>query len=387
MKKRLSAFLLVAVLACTVLGVTVHANEWDELTYIAAKGLSVSGDTLYITDSYTNQIYSYDGETLTLLAGNSNWIDGIPTPGYLDGVAEYALFDEPSMAVSWNGGVIVSDTQNNVLRFIKDGVVTTYAGTGQAGYTDGDVSASAFYLPTGLAVGDDGTLYVADAGNGVIRAITTAGVVSTYADDFCAPSGLYWYEGVLYVTDVEANVVLSVQDGVVSLVAGVAISLEEEMVAGYQDGAADQALFSLPQGIYVDEKGIYVADVGNDVVRKIASGDVTTVYTSELISDPISIVSYQGTLLVGDNLVRNIFGFTDDSDTLLQPVQDVQSEAQSTEQTESQSISNDSAVNVVLIVLASLVVVGLVGAVVVLQRKKKTSAGQATPEETTNELE
>ncbi len=317
MKKVLGLFLAASLVFCGTFGVVASATAAEAISDLAPTGLSVSGDTLYITDGYTNQIYTYEDGELSLLAGNANLLYGIPEGGYIDGIAEYTLFDEPYAAVSWNGGVIVSDTQNNMLRFVSDGIVSTYAGTQAAGYTDGAASESAFYLPTGLAVDDEGNLYVADTGNGVIRKITQSGVVSTYATDFVSPTGLCWYDDALYVTDIETNVVLAVRDGVVSVIAGQGILQDEEWVAGYADGSAEEAMFSLPEAIYVDEMGIYIGDTGNNVVRKIADGEVTTLFTADDLADPTALVKYQGVLLIGDQFVRKTLSTTDDSSTSL----------------------------------------------------------------------
>lgn len=162
MRLRMKLYIKLAIWVIGIIsfsGINVYASE---ITSIGASGFYVAEDVLYITDSYTNQIYQYDASGLVLLAGNPNWNEGIPQTGYHDGIAEYTLFNDPFMAVSWNGGVLVSDTENHVLRFIVDGMVETYAGNGESGYLDGNKEESLFYLPTGLAVDEFGNLYVAD---------------------------------------------------------------------------------------------------------------------------------------------------------------------------------------------------------------------------------
>lgn len=285
--------------------VYAEAAGVESLSTLSSSGLYVSKDNyLYITDSYTNQIYKYDGVDLTLLAGNSNFIEGVPTGGYIDGIADYALFDSPYMALEWNGGVIVSDTENHVLRYIESSMVETYAGTGEAGHVDGLVGDSSFDSPTGLAVDDDGNLYIADTGNGVIRMMTTGGIVTTYTDEMNGPTGLFWYDGALYVTDTESNEILKVVNGEVTVVAGLAIQDEEGWIGGYQDGSVEEAMFSLPEGIYVDDTGIYVGDTGNNTVREIVDGEVYTIYDGENLADSTSITKYKGDLLIGDPFLR-----------------------------------------------------------------------------------
>ena len=100
------------------------------------------------------------------------------TPGYLDGApASAQLLPYLGIAVLEDGSVAVADPGNYRLRritFRSDGKalgVTTLAGSGRFGARDGDGQNADFVLPAGLAVGPDGTLYVADAGNSLLRAV------------------------------------------------------------------------------------------------------------------------------------------------------------------------------------------------------------------------
>ncbi len=280
----------------------------DSLSNLGASGLYVSKDnTLYIADTYKNQIYKYDGTNLTLLAGNANLIMGIPSPGYHDGIAEYTLFNEPYMAIPWGNGVLVSDTENHALRYIEDGLVETYAG-GELGYKDGEAEDALFNRPTGLAIDDAQNVYIADTGNGVIRKMDKNGFIITYAEGFQGPMGLFWYEDTLYVTDVVTNQIFTIQNGQTTLLTGQAIQEDEEWISGYQDGSIDEATFSLPQGIYVDETGIYIGDTGNNTVRQITDGQVTTCELAKDFADPVGITKYNGELLVGDPFIKTTQG-------------------------------------------------------------------------------
>ena len=171
--------------------------------------------------------------TFAFLAGTPG------SSGSLDGTGAGARFNEPfAVAVDSSGNVYVADKANDVIRKITPaGVVTTYAGlAGNIGSADGSTTDARFNQPTGVAVGSGGDLYVTDTGNNTIRKITTAGVVSTLAGK--ASNG-----------------------------------------PGVTDGTGSAALFSSPSGITVDSSGnLFVTDTDNNSIRKITqAGVVTTV--------------------------------------------------------------------------------------------------------------
>ena len=166
--------------------------------------------------------------------------------------------------------------------------VSTYAGDGAPGVVDHPVAAQArFSDPFGVAVDGAGNLYVADAGVGNrIRKIAPDGSASTlaggregYADgagaaaSFHTPSGLAIDgEGNLYVADTGNNRIRKVTPaGVVSTLAG-------EGAAGHRDGPASSSRFDGPLGVAVDERGnVYVADTYNDRLRVVTpAGEVRT---------------------------------------------------------------------------------------------------------------
>lgn len=330
-----------------------------ELSDIVASGFYITEDNqMIITDSYHNQIYQYDGDEFTLIAGNQNLIDGIPTPGYIDGKAEYTLFDSPYMAVAWGEGIIVTDTGNKLLRYITNGVVITY-------------SEEEFVYPTGLAVDEEENLYIADSGAGIIYKMSIEGELEIYVDDLEGPRGLYWYDDTLYVTDITTNQILSIQEGAVSIVAGKEVKDEEEWLGGYLDTTASEALFSLPEGIYVDETGIYVGDIGNQVIRKIINGTVYTVYSAENIISPVAITKYNAQLLVGDTFLKTT-----------QEVKEKDLGLESSDTTEvgdvdTTSVSSETNTSNIWIMVGLLLVVllGTIGTIIyiVLREKKKVT--------------
>jgi hypothetical protein len=166
--------------------------------------------------------------------------------------------------------------------------VTTIAG-GTRGFADGDGRAARFDTPSGLAIDEDGNLYVADTGNHAIRRVTPDGVVTTLAGDgtpgyqdgygpyarFNGPIGVAIdpFARRLVVADTYNDVVRIVDlDGTVSTLS--------TFGPGDTDEDAEAALpLDTPAGVAIDEAGaIYVADTGNGLVRRIArDGTLTTV--------------------------------------------------------------------------------------------------------------
>jgi serine/threonine protein kinase, bacterial len=145
-------------------GTGTAATFWNPL------GIAVNASgTIYVADEHNNVIRQISPSgVVTTLAGNSH------VQGYVDGVGINALFNSPSgIAVDRQGYIYVTDSRNNMIRKIDPGGgVTTFAGNGQAGSTDGLGSGASFNTPIGIAVDSSGTVYVADEGNNLIRKIS-----------------------------------------------------------------------------------------------------------------------------------------------------------------------------------------------------------------------
>src|ERR1700739_3207750 len=102
---------------------------------------------------------------------------GSPSSGILNGTGTTALFHNPTgITADKSGNLYVADQVNNVIRkiVISTGQVTTLAGTGSMGQVNGAGTAASFNQPVGVAADTNGNLYVADAGNNVIRKIVIA---------------------------------------------------------------------------------------------------------------------------------------------------------------------------------------------------------------------
>ena len=255
-------------------------------------GLAVDrSGTVFVADTGNNRIRRIATSGLVLDAAGSG------VAGYRDGPSDEAQFSAPNaLAVGADGTVYVGDAGNLRIRAISpSGVVSTLAGSGKVGYADG-VGTSASFSSTGaIIIGPDGTLYVPDRDNNVVRKITRDGVVSTYAGtghrahvdgprgvgEFNAPQrgGGADAAGNVYVLDTGDNRIRKIEPaGAISTVAGTGVT-------GFRDGPVDQALFSTDiLGVIANAQGdLFVTDAGNHRVRKISSGVVSTIFE---VSDP-----------------------------------------------------------------------------------------------------
>jgi hypothetical protein len=215
------------------------------------------------------------------------------TTGYSgdNGPATSAAFDYlTSVAVDASGNVYAADMDNNAIRKISKGVITTFAGNGTQGYSgdNGPPTGAALYQPNGVAVDTFGNLYIADYGDNAIRkvsrgAITTLAGNGTYGysgDNGPAtsaalnqPSGVAVDgSGNVYIADTNNSVIRKVSGGVITTFAG-------NGIYGYSgdNGAASSARLCAPTGVAVDTAGnVYIADAACSVVRKVSNGIITT---------------------------------------------------------------------------------------------------------------
>ena len=159
-----------------------------------------------------------------------------------------------------------------------DWAVTTLAGlAGSSGSANGTGNTARFYFPFGLTVATNGNVYVADTYNSAIRKVTPAGLVTTLATGFNGPYGVTVDSATnVYVAATGYHAIGKVTPaGVVTAVFGSVGN------SGSADGTNSDARFSYPCGVVVDTGGnVYVADTGNNTVRKVAqvgtNGVVTT---------------------------------------------------------------------------------------------------------------
>jgi uncharacterized protein (TIGR03437 family) len=210
--------------------------------------------------------------SIQTVAGSDNNGDGGPGTLAFVSVLEGVCTDS-------NGNIYLADADDNRIRKIDpSGIITTYAGTGFAGYGgDGGPATQAFLrAPYGIKLDANGNLFVADFGNGAIREITPSGQISTFASGLAYPRNLAFDPtGNLYVSEfVGQRVSLVGTDGSLQPIAGTGTS-------GYSGdgGSALLAQLNSPAGIAFDPSGaLYIADSGNQQIRKVTpSGIITTI--------------------------------------------------------------------------------------------------------------
>jgi sugar lactone lactonase YvrE len=262
---------------------------------------------------------------VTTFAGNGN-------AGYADGAGPGALFNSPQgITIDKNNNIYVSDSFNNYVREITPaGVSSTIAGNGSLGYIDGNATTAEFYSPHGIVTDGQGNIYVSDFGNNLIRKITPAGVVSTYAGngtagyrngvttsnyvksttdtvaEFNNPQGLAIDgQGNIYVADRGNNVIRKIST------TGRVITIAGTRTAGYVDATGETASFSSPTGVAVDANGnVYVSDQANSAIRKITTAEVVTTIAggtkqASLLNYPSAItIDKQGNLYITDESGR-----------------------------------------------------------------------------------
>jgi len=243
-------------------------------------GLAVDqGGDLFIADTEDNVVREVTSDgTIKDVAGN-----GTAGSSGNGGPATAAELDNPqSVAVDGNGDLFIADTDNDVVREVTpDGIIKDVAGNGTSGYSgDGGPATSAeLTAPSGVAVDSSGNLYIADAGNNVIRRVSTAGVITTVAGD--------------YATD-QANDGLGGDSG--------------------DGGPAVDAQLHDPQGVALDRSGdLFIADTYNNAIREVTPAGIISTVVHTTINTPYAVAADNSTgdLYIADtsnNAVRQVSG-------------------------------------------------------------------------------
>jgi uncharacterized protein (TIGR03437 family) len=228
------------------------------------------------------------------------------------------LHSVEGLAADGEGNIYVADSISHRIRRVDavTGDITTLAGTGQAGYSgdQGPAISAQLNSPYGLAVDRDNNVYVADLGNARVRKIRTDGTIETVAGGPASPVRLRSPRNVatdaagnLYIADFGNHRVYRLSfSGIITTLAGTGSR-------GYDgDGPALSRSLDAPAGLAVAPGGIvYVADSGNNRVRRIQNGIITTVVggkPGELeLSQPTGLSQdEQGALYIADSGNRRI---------------------------------------------------------------------------------
>ena len=271
-----------------------------ELNYPRSVTFDTAGN-LYIADSYNQRIRRIDTSgIINTVVGNGvagYYGDGLSSAGFGGdgGTATFAYLNSPyQTAVDAGGNIYIADRGNNRVRKIAvNGVISTIAGNGTAGSTgDGGAALNAeLNDPIGVAVDGVGNVYIAEYHGNRIRKVDGNGIITTFAGngtagytgdggqatsaEIHAPIGLavdaYNY---LYIVDNGNGCIRKVTGTVISTVAGTG-------TYGYNGDniSAKSAQLNDPYGVALDAAGnIYIGDTNNNRIRKVATnGIITTV--------------------------------------------------------------------------------------------------------------
>ena len=247
-------------------------------SFFSPAGVAVDGGgNIYVADYGNNLIRKITASgVVSTLAGSGN-------QGSINAGGVLASFNQPTgIAVDAGGNVFVGDAGNDIIRKITpDGTVTTFAGSDSTGFADGPAATASFFHPEGITIDAAGNIYVADAGNNLIRKVS-GGTVSTVAGNklgatpdntFSNPTGTAIdASGNIYTANFLANNILKINSaGLVSIFAGSGDT-------GSANGAGIASSFYFPNSLAVDVGGnVYVSDGVNDLIRKITpDGTVST---------------------------------------------------------------------------------------------------------------
>lgn len=260
-------------------GFSVFAGGLDTPSGIAFD----KNGALVVADAGSHTIKKIDsGGAISIIAGTENHA------GFADGDARSALFNAPvGVAIAEDGKIYVADTYNDRIRVIDDGKVTTVAGS-EKGFADG--ASGRFDTPCGVAIWKDGLILVADSANRRIRAIEKDGRTWTLAGNGAAglTDGLLANAVLVQPTAIavgSSGAVYFTDGNAIRVIGKHSFPFVETISndrAGFADGTLPTARFNRPSGLAFDASGsLVVADSDNQVVRVISGGDAGRVITAE----------------------------------------------------------------------------------------------------------
>ncbi|WP_234997887.1 gliding motility-associated C-terminal domain-containing protein [Mucilaginibacter sp. OK098] len=304
-------------LAPTNIGGAVPVAIYGKLSAVTGSVFSVvtgiavdASGNIYVADFYNNQVKVINtAGTVSLFAGSSSGMSGAD-----NGPRTSATFYEPdALLFDKSGNLYISDIKNGLIRKINSaGLVSTFAGNGATGFTDGTGTSASFYYPRGMAIDNSGNLYVADQGNNVIRKITPSGIVSTFAGNGTAGSAngpnLIASFNIPTAITIDASGNLYVSDSGDGTIRKITIA---GMVSTLASG------LNFPRELIVDGTGnIYVTEQQGYSIKRISLNGSETEIVPAGLSGPIGLApDGKGNLIIGDmNSVKkvSISGYTID---------------------------------------------------------------------------
>ena len=248
-------------------------------------GVAIAPDgSIYVADAYNHRIRRIADGMVTTVAGSGHIFDWLGRDdhrggGYRDGPARRALLSRPhGIAFAPDGGLLIVEAGRRIRHLSSIGWVSTFAGSGVRGQRDGSRADASFSALRAIDADAEGNVYVIDSDTGIddpaiaIRKIDARGFVSTIFTGppggaggvLSFPSGLaVTDDGAIYVANTGRHQILELRDGELRGVAGTGAE-------GHADGDRDEAAFSLPGAIAMAGDGaLVVADEGDRLIRRV----------------------------------------------------------------------------------------------------------------------
>ncbi len=280
--RKITTATVTTTLAGVVIGSTSDNDTGPYAGFYRPYGVAaeLSGNNIYVTDSENHTI-----RKITSVGGVSTISGLVGNAGFADGAGDNARFSTPyGIVVDGGGNLFVGDSGNNRIRKITSaGVVSTWAGSGTWGFSNGPALTAQFRSPSALALDGSGNLFVADTWNHAIRKISAVGSVSTIAGtgvsgtndgpgasaQFFLPTALAIDKaGSIFVADTDNHTIRKLTPAGVNWTVTTIAGVPGEW--GQDDGTGAAARFRLPSGIAIDGAGrVYVADRVTSTIRQL----------------------------------------------------------------------------------------------------------------------
>lgn len=191
---------------------------------------------------------------------------GVPEkPGYKDGPLNQAQFISPhAVVLTSDGGIIVADIGNTRIRLIKNGKVTTIAGSGEPGQLDGKPLEATFKYPMDLVMNRD-TVLIADAGTNMIRKLIPGKEVTTIKlkGELNTPHGIAVDDsGVIYIADMGTHRILSIDK-----------ECQVKSIAGTGEAGSELEQLDKPAAVLFHSDCLWIADLNNHQIKVLPLKD------------------------------------------------------------------------------------------------------------------